>query len=153
MKKILFMLFAALAFVACEKYNEHGHRVPDKVTFSPSNIKFDRSTGGTAVVSADIETYPKYIIPVDVDDPDMAENFITLWGRKIPTPKEVRGVRVYAGHGCKITVSDDLKQYNIEVEENCEWDYLQIATYTFNGEISRFRVILNPELYDTFDKE
>lgn len=153
MKKILFVLVAALAFVACSKGDEYVTSHTDKVTFTPSNIKFDRSTGGTAVVSADIETYPKYIIPVDIDDPNMAENFITLWGRKIPTPKEVRGVRVYAGHGCKITVSDDLKQYNIEVEENCEWDYLQIATYTFNGEISRFRVILNPELYDTFDKE
>lgn len=150
MKRII-LIISAIIIVACGKGDEYGIRGPEKVTFSPSNIKFDRSIGGTAVVSADIETYPKYIIPVDIDDPNMAENFITLWGRKIPTPKEVRSVRVYVGHGCKITVSDDLKQYNIDVEENCEWDYLQIATYTFNGEISRFRVILNPELYETFE--
>ena len=148
MKKILFFIFAALAFVAC-KNEEHGDTF---VRYSPQAIKLDRAVGGNAVVTAGIETFPAYIVPHKIDDKSVSENVIFLWEKHLPTAEEIRSVGKYEAHGCKISLSDDFKQYTIEVEKDCEWDYLEVYTKWVDGypAPSVFYIVLNPELYDEF---
>ena len=148
MKKILFLMFAALAFVACKK-ETHGDTF---VRYSPQAIKLDRAVGGNAVVTAGIETFPAYIVPYKIDDKSVSENVIFLWEKHLPTAEEIRSVGKYEAHGCKISLSDDFKQYTIEVEKDCEWDYLEVCTKWVDGYPvpSVFYIVLNPELYDEF---
>ena len=148
MKKILFFIFAALAFVACKK------ETPGDtfVRYSPQAFKLDRAVGGNAVVTAGIETFPAYIVPYKIDDNSFSENVIFLWEKHLPTAEEIRSVGKYEAHGCKISLSDDFKQYTIEVEKDCEWDYLEVYTKWVDGypAPSVFYIVLNPELYDEF---
>ena len=49
-------------------------------------------------------------------------------------------------------LSDDFKQYTIEVEKDCEWDYLEVWTNWVDGYPvpSVFYIVLEPDLYDNF---
>ena len=152
MKKYFILLVAALSLAACEK--DKGVPVGNKfVKYSPESIKLDRADGGNAVVTADIETYPAYIVPIKVDDYSMRENVVYFWNNRVPTVEELQSTRVYEAHGCKISLSDDFKQYTIEVEKDCEWDYLEVYTQWVDGYPvpSEFYIVLNPELYDDFN--
>ena len=122
------------------------------VRYTPQSIKLDRADGGNAVVTAGIETYPAYIVPIKVDDYSMQENVVYFWKNRVPTAQELQNAGVYEAHGCKISLSNDFKQYTIEVEKDCEWDYLEVYTRWVDGypAPSIFHIVLNPELYDYF---
>ncbi|MBR5138211.1 MAG: hypothetical protein IKV12_01525 [Alistipes sp.] len=146
MKKILFILFAALAFVACDL---DGCKI---VQYTPQFVKLDGAIGGNAVVTSRIATYPAYIVPHINGEQPKQENVVYFWEKYPPTDEELQNTRVYEVYGCKISVSNDFKQFNIEVEEDCEWDYLEVWTRWVNGYSapSKFYIVLNPELYDYF---
>lgn len=153
MKKYLILLVAAILFVACEKENVKDYPVSNKIVqYTPAFAKLDRATGGEVVVTAGVETYPAYVVPIKLDDNSMEENVVYFWENRKPTTEQFRRSGVYEAHGCKITLSDDLKQYTIEVEEDCEWDYLEVWTQWVDGYPvpSTFYIVLNPELYDDF---
>lgn len=151
MKKYFILLVAALSLAACEKEKEVpvGNKF---VKYTPASVKLDRTTGGKVVVTAGVETYPAYVVPIKLDDNSMEENVVYFWENRKPTTEEFRRSGVYEALGCKITLSDDLKQYTIEVEEGCEWDYLEVWTNWMDGYPvpSKFHIVLNPELYDYF---
>ncbi len=136
-------------FVACKKEIPDGDKF---VRYTPMSIKLDRAIGGNAVVTAGIETYPAYIVPIKKDDYSMRENIVYFWKNRVPTAQELQNAGVYEAHGCKISLSSDFKQYTIEVDKNCEWDYLEIWTQWVDGypAPSIFYIVLNPELYDDF---
>ena len=149
MKKFLILLVAALSLAACAKDSDV------IVRYTPRAINLDRALGGSAVVTARTETYPEYVVPMKLDDYEsIYENIVYFWKGKKPTAEELRSRGEYEAHGCKITLSDDFKQYTIEVEKDCEWDYLEVWTRWVNGYLapSAFYIVLNPELYDNFRK-
>lgn len=149
MKRLLLITIGlVLLFISCEKKMESNM----VVRYTPQSIKLDRADGGNAVVTAGIETYPAYIVPIKVDDYSMQENVVYFWKNRVPTAQELQNAGVYEAHGCKISLSNDFKQYTIEVEKDCEWDYLEVYTRWVDGypAPSIFHIVLNPELYDYF---
>ena len=122
------------------------------VRYSPQTVKLDRAIGGNVVVTADIETYPAYVVPIKIDDYSMCKNVVYFWKNRVPTAEQLQCRGVYEAHDCKISLSDDFKQYTIEVEKDCEWDYLEVWTKWVDGypAPSVFYIVLNPELYDGF---
>ena len=159
MRKILFVMnriLLVLLLVLCFSCNKQKSVDSDKfVRYSPKAVKLDRAIGGNAVVTAGIETYPSYVIPHKRDNHSTSEDGIHFWSdksNKKPTIEQIQGVEEYEAHGCKIVLSDDFKQYTIEVEKDCEWDYLEVWTNWVDGYPvpSVFYIVLEPDLYDNF---
>ena len=147
MKRII-LIISVIIVVACEKNTEFGFPFIHNVYYTPRNITIDRATGGTAVIYADVETYPKFTYSIDRDnlgeDGTEQRDTTILW-EKYPTANEVSNRRIYEVDGCKITLSEDFKQYTIEVEKDCEWDFFQVETNRFDGARSYFNIRINPE--------
>ncbi|MBR5829678.1 MAG: hypothetical protein IKY63_00285 [Tidjanibacter sp.] len=146
MKKILFLVFAALAFVACDKGEEMSTKFVD---FIPRHTNMERARGGKASVIADVPTYPKFIVPYKLQDRSMEENLVSFYKNRTPTEEELRSAGPYEVLGCKITQSEDLMVYTIEVEKDCDWDYIEVWTQELDGNpiTSMFRINLSPQVY------
>ena len=165
MRKILFVMFAALAFVACEKETPEIRFLEspctpvgiNQIKYSPNAILLDREKGGEVVVTGDNGSFPEKFAPRKKHDSAYSSSStVYFWGRNImgnfPSVEEIRNVELYEAHGCTIKLSPDFKRYTVKVDENCEWDYLEVVTRWADGHpgTSRFWIVLNPDMYDSF---
>ena len=149
MKRLLLITIGlVLIFISCEKKGESNRFV----RYTPQSIELDRAEGGKVVVTAGIETYPDCVVPHKRGDNSMKENVVYFWRKHPLNAEELQNAGVYEAHGCKISLSNDFKQYTIEVDKDCEWDYLEVYTRWVDGYLppSKFFIVLDPELYGYF---
>lgn len=150
MKRLLLILVLAIIATSCEK----GEEVSTKfVNFVPKHTNMERTRGGKAYVIADVPTYPKFIVPHKLHDHSMAEsNRLDCYPNHIPTEEELRSAGPYEVLGCKITLSENFLEYTIEIEKDCDWDYIEVWTDELddNPISSMFRVNLSPQVYQFY---
>ena len=124
MKKILFILFAALAFVACNKDDDlDGCRL---VVLTPNNTTISKEMGGVVTVRAHIDAYVQGIVKVFPDRSFDAKHFI----RSSPPDyiiflDDVMKYEEYEADGCKV-IPNGLREFTIIVEPNCDCDYIEV---------------------------
>ena len=147
MKKILFFMFAALAFVACEKYDDElgdlyelgsSGLLEDNsgyVKLSKDSVTFDREKGGTITIETEDAAFVGCIgTLVHIEGVGANPNMdgIVFYQNQVTPPyilkyEDIKKVNVYEGFGCKV-VRDGYRKFTITVEPNCGSDY----DYDFN---------------------
>ena len=166
MKKLLFVLFAALAFVACEKeddYAELGDLVELKdlqsypyltgnsgyVKLSQDEVTFDKEKGGTIT----IETVDAAFVlcmgtAVNIEGVGSIPNRDTKSYYQVNAPlyllkyEDIKKIKVYEGFGCTV-VRDGYRKFTITVKPNCDSDY----DYDFNQITIGIQRIVKSETY------
>ncbi len=131
MKKLLFVLFAALAFVACEK------DLPQATQFvgiTPEKVVLEKETGGSITIETSDDSFVDAIgtyIKVNVNGYDGYEITNTKTFFNISPPQylvkfdDIIKFKEYEALGCKI-VPDGFQKFNIIVEPNCDCDFIAI---------------------------
>ena len=131
MKKLLFVLFAALAFVACEK------DIPQATQFvgiTPEKVVLEKETGGSITIETSDDSFVDAIgtyIKVNVNGYDGYEITNTKSFFNIYPPlylvkfDDIIKYKEYEGLGCKV-VPDGFQKFNIIVEPNCDCDFIEI---------------------------
>ena len=131
MKKILFFIFAALAFVACEKDIPQATKF---VGFTPEKVVLEKATGGSITIETSDDSFVDGIVAytkVNVNGNEVYEITNTKFFFNISPPlylikfDDIIKYKEYEGLGCKI-VPDGFKKFNIIVEPNCDCDYIGI---------------------------
>lgn len=124
MKKILFFMFAAFAFVACNKDDDlDGCRL---VVLTPNNTTISKEMGGVVTVRADIDTYVQGIVKIFPDRSFDAKHFI----RSSPPDyiiflDDILKYKEYEADGCKV-IPNGLREFTIIVDPNCDCDYIEM---------------------------
>ena len=145
MRKILFVMVAALTFVACEKndeYDELGEldiigninrsgnfsSSTRFVTLSQYSWRVDREKGGTITIETDdaafVETMGT-LVGIDGVGANYNDDWVDFHKRVAPLYlikyEDIRKKSVYEAFGCKV-VRDGYRKFTITVEPNCGSD-------------------------------
>ena len=134
MKKILFMLFAALAFVACEKeqespkedlsillYDNSGY-----VKLSQNSVTFDKQKGGTITIEAEEDAFLSEIAKITGFDIEAGDFYDLTPPDYVITLEQILKYKEFVVDGCKV-VPDGFRKFTVTVEPNCDCDYIEIA--------------------------
>ena len=145
MKKILFFMFAALAFVACEKndeYDELGEldmigNISRSGNFSSStgfvklsqySWRVDREKGGTITIETDDAAFVEAmstLVGIDGVGANYNDEIKRFFRRVAPLYlikyEDIKKQSVYEAFGCKV-VRDGYRKFTITVEPNCGSD-------------------------------
>ena len=128
MKKILFLIFAALAFVACEKED------PDSDVFvllTPKSEIIDKAEGGTIIVEANCDSFVSSISKCNISEDFIAYNKDSKSFFKIYPPlylikmEDIMKYDEYEAFGCKV-IPMSFNRYKIIIEPNCNCDKFEI---------------------------
>ena len=132
MKKILFFIFAALAFVACEKNDDSGDSRDDNLyaggmfKLTPSSITFDREVGCVVTIEAEVDAF-LLGMTVKVDGKSDVKNFYTASPPDfILKLEDIKKYTKYEHRGCKI-VRDGYKKFTLTIEPNCDFQSAELA--------------------------
>ncbi len=133
MRKILFVMFAALAFVACEKEDSR-----DNLLYAGGDIKFyqnsehihslyfDKENGGTITIETEVDAFVLAIgVVYDYDEykRDSKIFYSSTPPDFILKLEDIAKLNEYECQGCKI-VRDGFRKFTITV--NPDFDYSQI---------------------------
>ena len=117
MKKILFILFAALAFVACDKKDEKGKDGTAMVNITPRSAVIDKEAGGTITIETDNDAFVSTIIQIDnSDNPSDTESFFYDSFIKL---KDIVKYDKYEAFGCKV-IPDGFRKFTVIIEPDCD---------------------------------
>lgn len=134
MKKILFMLFAALAFVACEKeqesqaenLNELLYENSGYVKLSQNSVTFDRQKGGTITIETEEDALVDNVVKITGFDIESGNFYDLTPPDYVITLEQFLKYKEFTVEGCKV-VPDGFRKFTVTVEPNCDCDYIEIA--------------------------
>ena len=132
MKKILFILFAALAFIACDKENQEenlSNLLYDNsgyVKLSQDYVFFDKEKGGTITIEAEEDAYVDGIsrqvgtkldseVFYDITPPDY-----------VVTLDQILEYKEFTTPGLKV-IPNGFRKFTIIVEPNCGYDLYHVG--------------------------
>ena len=137
MKKILFFIFAALAFVACEKNDSSEENLDDLlyngsgyVKLSQNSVIFDKQTGGVITIEAEEDAFVSEISKITGLSIESGQFYEIAPPDYILTLEQILKYKEYVVDGCKV-VPNGYRKFTITVEPNCDCDYLEIAISKF----------------------
>jgi hypothetical protein len=141
MRKILFVMVAALTLVACEKDDSGYMNEDDKLTIAAGgNIKFfqnseplsvvwiDKKAGGTITIETEIDAAVSSLVRI-VGKEYISKSFYEY---DIPAPEYIIKLEQILKHkefvteGCKV-VPNGLRKFTITVEPNFSSDFFEIG--------------------------
>ena len=134
MKRILLTLGLALAFVACEKNDDSGEFLDDKLydvsilKLTPRNISFDREAGCVATIETDLDALLVGITVVTEGESDI-KSFIPqakAESNYIIKLKDVQRYKEYEYKGCKVVPIGNRK-FAITIEPNCDCAFFELS--------------------------
>lgn len=129
MKKILFFIFAALAFVACEK--EGPMNSGPYLSLIPNEVIIDKETGGSVMIQASNESYVRQIEKcVNGEEGGYEAIDIKVFFEKnnYQNPiiyEDIIECKEYEAFGCKI-IPQTSNKYTIIVEPNSNCNFFEI---------------------------
>lgn len=137
MKKILFFIFAALAFVACEKNDSSEENLDDLlyngsgyVKLSQNSVIFDKQTGGVITIEAEEDAFVSEISKITGLSIESGQFYKLTPPDYILTLEQILKYKQYVVDGCKV-VPNGYRKFTITIEPNCDCDYLEIAISKF----------------------
>ena len=134
MKKILFFMFAALAFVACEKDQESPkedlsillYHNSGFVKLSQNSVTFDKQKGGTITIEAEEDAFLAEIVKITGFDIEAGVFYDLTPPDYVITLEQILKYKEFVVDGCKV-VPDGFRKFTVTVEPNCDCDYIEIA--------------------------
>lgn len=166
MRKILFVMVAALTLVACEKddeYDELGEldiigninrsgnfsSSTGFVTLSQYSWRVDREKGGTITIETDDAAFVEAmetLVGIDGVGANYNDEIKRFFRRVAPLYiikyEDIKKIKVYEAFGCKV-VRDGYRKFTITVEPNCGSD----SDYYYNDIEIAFAKICNSKEY------
>ena len=134
MRKILFVLVAALAFVACEKEQESPKEdlsilLYDNsgfVKLSQNSVTFDKQKGGTITIEAEEDAFLSEIAKITGFDIEAGDFYDLTPPDYVITLEQILKYKEFVVDVCKV-VPDGFRKFTVTVEPNCDCDYIEIA--------------------------
>ena len=133
MRKILFVMVAALAFVACEKEDSS-----DNLLYAGGDIKFyqnsehihrlyfDKENGGTITIETEVDAFVHGMTIVTEDGKDV-KNFYSITPPDfILKLEDIAKLNEYECQGCKI-VRDGFRKFTITVNPDFDYSKIDVA--------------------------
>ena len=133
MKKILFFIFAALAFVACEKEDSR-----DDLLYAGGDIKFyqnsehihrlyfDKENGGTITIETEVDAFVLGMTIVTEDGKDVKNFYSSTPPDFILKLEDIAKLNEYECQGCKI-VRDGFRKFTITVNPDFDYSKIDVA--------------------------
>jgi major membrane immunogen (membrane-anchored lipoprotein) len=133
MKKILFMMVAALAFVACEKEDSS-----DNLLYAGGDIKFyqnsehihrlyfDKEKGGTITIETEVDAFVLGMTIVTEDGKDVKNFYSSTPPDFILKLEDIAKLNEYECQGCKI-VRDGFRKFTITVNPDFDYSKIDVA--------------------------
>ena len=134
MKKILFMMVAALAFVACEKEQESPKEdlsilLYDNsgfVKLSQNSVIFDRQKGGTITIETEEDAFVAGIVKFSGSKYEAGDFYDLTPPDYLITLEQILKHKEFALDGCKV-VPDGFRKFTVTVEPNSEYSQYNIC--------------------------
>ena len=134
MKKILFFIFAALAFVACEKEQESPKEdlsilLYDNsgfVKLSQNSVIFDRQKGGTITIETEEDAFVAGIVKFSGSKYEAGDFYDLTPPDYLITLEQILKHKEFALDGCKV-VPDGFRKFTVTIAPNCDCDNIQIG--------------------------
>ena len=134
MRKILFVLVAAFAFVACEKeqespkedlsillYDNSGY-----VKLSQNSVIFDRQKGGTITIETEEDAFVAGIVKFSGSKYEAGDFYDLTPPDYLITLEQILKHKEFALDGCKV-VPDGFRKFTVTVEPNSEYSQYNIC--------------------------
>lgn len=137
MRKILFVMVAALTLVACEKNDSSEENLDDLlyngsgyVKLSQNSVIFDKQTGGVITIEAEEDAFVSEISKITGLSIESGQFYKLTPPDYILTLEQILKYKQYVVDGCKV-VPNGYRKFTITIEPNCDCDYLEIAISKF----------------------
>lgn len=133
MRKILFVMFAALAFVACEKEDSR-----DNLLYAGGDIKFyqnsehihrlyfDKENGGTITIETEVDAFVLGMLIVTEDGKEVKGFYSSTPPDFILKLEDIAKLNEYECQGCKI-VRDGFRKFTITVNPDFDYSKIEIS--------------------------